>query len=115
MCVRGLVGWKRRAVSGEPATVAGGGLAAPVPREGARYLRITRGRPAEAELAHSRSLPGCRGAGAGLDSESGALVVITWWDTREQAQEAGDGLPPTTGDGVAFEPAEVYALAPDAT
>jgi hypothetical protein len=115
MCVRGKVDGHSRAVIGAPATVAGGaGLAATSPRAGARYLRITRGRLGEADLARSRSRPGCRGASAGLDSESGALVVITWWDTREQAQGAGDGPPPGAVRGVPCELPEIYEASPAA-
>jgi hypothetical protein len=124
MCVFKQIGRDRRAMIGHPATVASGdGAAAPGTSEGARYLRVTRrhlyaaraGQDwclVEEGLARSRSLPGCRGAGAGLDSESGALVVITWWDTREQAQGTGAGAPLGASDGVASELPEIYAVPP---
>jgi hypothetical protein len=101
-------------VIGEPSTVADGGLAATVLRERARYLRITWGRLGEAELARLGSLPGYRGASVGVDSERGALVVITWWDTREQAQGAGGGLSPSEVGGGAFPLPEIYEVTPAA-
>ncbi len=104
MCERRIAGGHRRALSGGPA--------ATVPRAGTRYLRISRGRLGEAELARSRLLPGCRGASVGIDSESGALVVITWWDTREQAQGAAGGEPPDDVGGAAHERPEIYQVVP---
>ena len=80
------------------------------------YLRVTRGRfdsartgrdlrlVDEATLPALRQLPGFRGVHTGIDSESGALVAVSLWDTREQAQAAGDA-------GISLETAEFDEVA----
>ena len=43
-----------------------------------------------------------------MDSENGALVVITWWDTCAQAQ--GGHLSSGEAGGVAAELPEIYEV-----
>jgi hypothetical protein len=89
------------------------------------YLRITRSRmdPAQADqgtrlaqdiLTAAQQLPGLRGFYGGSDRASGQGIVVTLWDTREQAQFSRDAL----GDvvhrlrerGVQMEAPEIYEV-----
>ena len=86
------------------------------------YLRVTRGRfdsartgrdlrpVEEASLPALRQLPGFRGIHTGIDSESGALVAVSLWDTREQAQAAGAVRASLGTQGVELDAAELYEV-----
>ena len=61
-----------------------------------------------------RNLPGFQGYQGGVDRESGALVSITTWDTKEHAgfdrTVLADAASQLQGVGVQLEPSEVYEV-----
>jgi hypothetical protein len=87
------------------------------------YLRVIRGRYESARdgrdlrlvegafLPTLRQVPGFRGVHTGIDSESGELVAVSLWDTREQAQVAGDDRSSLGALDVELEAAELYEVA----
>jgi hypothetical protein len=87
------------------------------------YLRVTRGRwdPAKHDelvrllpeaLAAIRQLPGCRDARNGVERSTGRTVVVSTFDTLEQAQLArerlGETLQRLQAAGWQREDSEIY-------
>ena len=90
------------------------------------YIRVTRGRfsPANSDEAvriardqHVPALkqrPGFRSYHAGLNHDTGTLIAISAWDTREQAQEGETVRGPFEALGIRLEAAEIFEVTVEA-
>ena len=86
------------------------------------YMRVTRGRldptraamyrraAGEQLLPALRGLPGFWGVYGGVDAVTGALCVVTLWETREQAAAPGTLRPMLEALGVGLGLPEVYQV-----
>ena len=90
------------------------------------YIRVTRGRfsPTNSDEAVRiardqlvpalKQRPGFRRYHAGLNHDTGTLIAISEWDTREQAQEGGAARGPFEALGIRFEAAEIFEVTVEA-
>jgi hypothetical protein len=86
------------------------------------YIRVTRGRfsPTNTDeavrLARDQLVPilkqrpGFCSYYAGLNHDTGTLISISGWDTREQAQEGGVVRGPFEALGIRFEAPEIFEV-----
>ncbi len=86
------------------------------------YMRVTRGQldPAlveeyvrvvgESTLPALQQMAGFRGVRAGADRETGALLVVSLWDTQEQALAVDVIRPQLEALGVQFAAPELYEV-----
>ncbi len=86
------------------------------------YMRVTRGQldPAlveeyvrvvgESTLPALQQMVGFRGVNAGADRETGALLVVSLWDTLEQAMAVDVIRPQLEALGVQFAAPELYEV-----